>query len=351
MDDLEFDDARTGLVLSCLSLGDVAGSDRTTVGLRVAAKLDAVLQHLNIDLVTVPDSWRAEPQTFGKETVWQVTVALQSDGTWRFDSDTIAGVPEMFDKLTPAEKSRKDRESRFGSARQTMRTFLRAASRGDEALAARAIDLSMISMRLALRDRADAGSQAEIRDRPDWTGSPSGDSQRCGGPASRFLSRSPGTDLAGAHGHRSDQGRMAVHRRDHEPDRTDVPHRAGPAAALTSNQSASSTDPLTVASIGILLRQKLPRWVQMPVSGLDLYQWAGLAGIVLVAIAVAWTVFRILNRFVRLFLHRARFDLSDEFVPAPSCGLSRGSSPCFWQSCSFRPWTSRSRSGEESCRS
>ncbi len=46
------------------------------MGLRVAAKLDAVLQHLNIDLVSVPDSWQAEPQTFGKDTVLQVTLGL-----------------------------------------------------------------------------------------------------------------------------------------------------------------------------------------------------------------------------------------------------------------------------------
>ncbi len=120
MDDLEFDDARTRLVLSCLNLQEVAESDRASVGLRVAAKLDAVLQHLNVDLVTVPDSWRADPQTFGKDTLWQVTLALQGDGSWKFDPDTIARVPEMFDHLSPAEKSRKDRDSRFGSARQTM---------------------------------------------------------------------------------------------------------------------------------------------------------------------------------------------------------------------------------------
>ncbi len=153
MDDLEFDDARTRLVLSCLSLGEVAESDRATVGLRVAAKLDAVLQHLNIDLVTVLDSWRADPQTFGRETVWQVTVAPQSDGCWRFDADTIARVPEMFDRLSAAEKSRKDRDSQFGSARQTMRTFLRAGSRGDDRQAAVAIDLSAIPVRA----RADIG--------------------------------------------------------------------------------------------------------------------------------------------------------------------------------------------------
>ncbi len=147
MDDLEFDDARARLVLSCLNLAEVAESDRVSLGLRVAAKLDAVLQHLNIDLVSVTDFWQADPQTFGKDTFLQVTLALQSDGSWRFDQETIARVPEMFDSLSPAEKSRKDRDSRLGSARQTMRTFLRATARGDDSLAGRAIDLSAIPVR------------------------------------------------------------------------------------------------------------------------------------------------------------------------------------------------------------
>ncbi len=177
MDDLELDDARTRLVLSCLSLKEVAEADRIAVGLRLAAKLDAVLQHLNIELVSVPDSWNAEPQTFGSENPWQVTLAPQADSCWRFDVETIARVPEMFDRLSPAEKSRKDQASRYGSARQTVRTFLRAADRGDDAQAARAIDLGSIP----IRARTDIGpmlAQAEVRDRPDRPRALAGDSQR-----------------------------------------------------------------------------------------------------------------------------------------------------------------------------
>ncbi len=40
-------------------------------------------------------------------------------------------------------------------------------------------------------------------------------------------------------------------------------------------------DPITAAGIGILLRQKLPRWLQVPILGLDLYQWAAWQVIVL----------------------------------------------------------------------
>src|SRR5262249_24248968 len=80
MDGLEFDDAHAQLVLSCLDLAEIAESDRASLGLRLAAKLDAVLQHMNIDLMTVADFWRSDPQSFGKDTVWQVTLAARPDG-------------------------------------------------------------------------------------------------------------------------------------------------------------------------------------------------------------------------------------------------------------------------------
>ena len=122
MDELEFDDNRTKMVLSCMDLREVPEVDRPSVGLRVAAKLEVVLRHLNIDLLCVPDTWDVEPQTFGKETDGQVTLARQADGAWRFDLETIARVAEMFDRLPAAEKAKNDRSSMFSSARQTMRT-------------------------------------------------------------------------------------------------------------------------------------------------------------------------------------------------------------------------------------
>jgi MscS family membrane protein len=314
MDDLEFDDARTRLVLSCLNLGEVAESDRASVGLRLAAKLDAVLQHLNIDLMCVPDSWQADPQTFGQDTVWQVTLALQGDGGWRFDPDTIARVPDMFDRLSPAEKSRKDRDSRFGSARQTMRTFLRATARGDDPLAGRAIDLSAIPVRARsdigpmlarkLKFVIDQIGPVRLQEIPNEAEGPRYVFYR--GPLGR-ISLEPRS----AGDHKGDWLFTAETMAQIEPMFLAALERG---ADQSSARAGVSSDPITVASIGILLRQKLPGWIQVPILGLDLYQWVGLVLIVLLAGGIAWAVFRILNLVVRHSLQRFRFDLSDEFV-------------------------------------
>src|SRR5262249_22323571 len=50
MDELEFDESRSRLLLSCLDLGGLPPEDRDGVGLRLAAKLEAVLRHQGIDL-------------------------------------------------------------------------------------------------------------------------------------------------------------------------------------------------------------------------------------------------------------------------------------------------------------
>ncbi len=316
MDDVEFDDARTRLVLSCLSLGEVPESDRTTVGLRLAAKLDAVLQHLNIDLVTVPDSWRADPQTFGKETLWQVTLAPQPDGCWRFDPETTARVPEMFDKLSVAEKSRKDRDSQFASARQTMRTFLRAGSRGDDRLAARAINLSSVPVRA----RADIGPMlarklkfvidhigpVRLQEIPNEIEGPRYVFYR--GPLGRISLENSAAGQNNADWLFTSETTSQIE---------SMFLAALERSSITpGRQSAGSSDPMTTASVGILLRQNLPRWAQLSAGGLDLYQWIGLVVVLMLAGGIAWTVFRTLDHVVRRFLHRFRFELSDEFVRA-----------------------------------
>jgi MscS family membrane protein len=316
MDDLEFDDARTRLVLSCLNLGEVAESDRASVGLRLAAKLDAVLQHLNIDLLSVPDSWQADPQTFGKETVWQVTLALQSDGSWRFDPDTIARVPEMFDRLSAAEKTRKDRDSRFGSARQTLRTFLRATARGDDPLAGLAIDLNAVPVRAQsdigpmlarkLKFVIDQIGPVRLQEIPNEVEGPRYVFYR--GPLGRISLEPVATGPR-----KGDWLFTAETMGQIEPMFLAALERGADAAG---SRTASSADPITAASLGILLRCKLPGWLRAPILGLDLYQWIGLVVIVLLASGIAWIVFRTLNLVVGRFLHRARFDLSDEFVRA-----------------------------------
>ena len=124
--------------------GEMPAGDRAGIGLRLAAKLEAVLHRLGVDLMTVPDTWEADPLILGRDTDWQVTLARGNDGAWRFDRETVARVPDLFERLTPEEKTARQRRSNFHSAQQTMRTLLHAADAGDLDLAARCLDLDDI---------------------------------------------------------------------------------------------------------------------------------------------------------------------------------------------------------------
>ena len=141
MDELEFDGDRSRDLLACLDLDAIPPEDRAGVGLRLAAKLEAVLHRLRVDLMTVADTWEADPLVLGRDTEWQVTLARGKDGAWRFDRETVSRVPDLFERLTPEEKSARERRSNFHSAQQTMRTLLHASDAGDLDLAARCLDL------------------------------------------------------------------------------------------------------------------------------------------------------------------------------------------------------------------
>ena len=129
------------VLLACLDLDAIPPEDRASIGLRLAAKLEAVLRRLGVDLMTVADTWEADPLILGRDTEWQVTLARGNDGAWRFDRETVSRVPDLFDRLTPEEKSARERRSNFHSAQQTMRTLLHASDAGDLDLAARCLDL------------------------------------------------------------------------------------------------------------------------------------------------------------------------------------------------------------------
>ena len=122
----------------------MAPEDRPSVGLRLAAKLEAVLNRLGVDLMSLPDTWEADPLILGRNTDWRVTLARGTDGAWRFDRETVARLPDLFERLTPAEKAARERRSNFHSAQQAMRTLLHAADAGDLVLAARCLDLDDI---------------------------------------------------------------------------------------------------------------------------------------------------------------------------------------------------------------
>jgi MscS family membrane protein len=84
--------------------------------------------------------------------------------------------------------------------------------------------------------------------------------------------------------------------------------------ASSTVRIGSLKDSITYASLGVLIRQHVPSWLQLPILGLGSYQWFGLSLLVLIAGGVAWLVFRLVDLVVRRFLRRARFSLSDHFV-------------------------------------
>ncbi len=195
-------------------------------------------------------------------------------------------------------------------------TFLRATARGDDSLAGRAIDLNAIPVRARsdigpmlarkLKFVIDRIGPVRLQEIPNEVEGLRYVFYR--GPLGR-ISLEP----AAAGQHKGDWLFTAETMGQIEPMFLAALERGADQAAA---RVAGSADPVTVASIGILLRQKLPRWLQAPVLGLDLYQWAGLVVIVLLAGGLAWGVFRTLNLVVRRCLRRFRFDLSDEFVRA-----------------------------------
>ncbi|QEH34830.1 Low conductance mechanosensitive channel YnaI [Aquisphaera giovannonii] len=308
MDELDFDDARTGRILSCMALGEVPEADRASVGLRVAGKLDAVVQHLNPDLLSVSDSWDAEPQAFGKGSDFQVVISRQADGRWQFEPDTIARVPELFDRLSPQEKRRKDRESRFGSARQTLRTFLRAVARGDDETAAAALDLGAVPVRARsaigpvlarkLKFVLDRTGPLHVQESPNEAEGPRYVYYR--GPLGQISLEAAGEARKG------DWLFTAETVSQVEP----------MFLAAISRKAAPARDPVTRASLGILARGAVPGWLQAPVLGLGLYQWIGLALVVPAAGAAGWLALRAFEACLRGAIRRSGFRLGDEFLRA-----------------------------------
>src|SRR6185437_1395639 len=99
MDGADTDDARLADALEYLDLDNVPLADRAALGGKLAAKLDAVLRKLTIDLRAMPDDWNAPPQILGEAQGIRVEIVRQHDGSWSFSEGTIARIPEMFDKL------------------------------------------------------------------------------------------------------------------------------------------------------------------------------------------------------------------------------------------------------------
>ena len=314
-DELEFDGEQSKALMACLDLSEMSPEDRASVGLRLAAKLEAVLNRLGVDLMTLPDTWEADPLVLGRNTDWQVTLARGTDGAWRFDRETVARLPDLFERLTPAEKSARERRSNFHSAQQTMRTLLHATDAGDLDLAAKCLDL----------DDIPAGARAELG--PILAAKLKFVLDRIG----RVVVEEIPAEADGPryYYHRGPLGRIDLQRRDGEERKgdwqfsgetvarietmfRDAVHRpVAPALARVQNFHRFPSLRLTPS---LWLRCRIPAWLRRPALGLDLYQWAGLV-VALAASAVAsWAGLRVVERLACLVLRRGQIEVDRDLA-------------------------------------
>src|SRR5205823_5509291 len=96
MDAADTNDARLGDALEYLDLESVPLADRAALGTKLAAKLEAVLRKLALDLGSIPDDWNAPPQILGEAHGVRIEILRDRDGCWRVSKATLARVPEMF---------------------------------------------------------------------------------------------------------------------------------------------------------------------------------------------------------------------------------------------------------------
>jgi MscS family membrane protein len=317
MDELEFDADQSEILLACLDLGGIPPEDQAGIGIRLAAKLEAILRRLGVDLLTIGDTWEADPLVLGRDTEWQVTLARGKDGGWRFDRETVSRVPDMFERLTPDEKSARERRSNFHSAQQTMRTLLHASDAGDLGLAARCLDLDgvpqgargelgpILACKLKfVLDRIGRVALEEIPSEAD-------------GPRYYYHRSTLGRiDLARcAEGIRAGDwlfSRETVAQIE-TMFRVKFDHRLAPGLSPDKGIRAGLSPGLVPS---LWLRSRLPAWLRGSKPGLEVYQWIGLA-LALAGCGVAsWLGLRVLERVARYALCRGGFVL-DRAVLAP----------------------------------
>ncbi len=316
LDAADANDARLADALEYLDLGDVPAADRAAVGTKLAAKLEAVLRKLTLDVRALPDTWNAPPQVLGEAQGVRVEILRGRDGCWRFSKATVARVPELFDKLAGKTRHEAGRGSQLDSARDTLVTFQAAAGRRDFPLAARCLNLSEIHLSareelgpvLAFKlkyilDRIGRIYIQEVPDNPE-------------GP--RYVL------------YRGELGRIALERRADEGEkgtwqftpatvqRIEPMYRAlefQPAAEAEEAVEARSV-PAVWDTPGPWLRDLIPNWLETPVGPLDLYQWLGLALAALASWGGARLAMRGVIRLVTWLLRRSGSELSGAFVAA-----------------------------------
>lgn len=311
MDELEYDDARARDALGCLDLSDLPPDDRDTVGLRLASKLEAILRHLRVDLLGIHDSWEAEPLSLERDSEWQVALGRGPDGAWRFDADTVSRVPEMFERLTPQEKTAREHRSSLSSPRQAMRTLLHAVSGGHLKRAAGTLCLDDIppgaraelgpSLAYKLRYVLDRIGSVEVQEIPDEPE----------GPPYFYYRGSLGHIVLSLSDREKDARtwRFSTDTVAHIDEMFHAVLHAPPTSTHGHEGRAEAAVPPA-----LWLRCRVPEWARRPVLGLVAFQWIGFAVFGLVAVLAGWLALQVGHRLARHSLRLARIELSCPFV-------------------------------------
>jgi MscS family membrane protein len=315
MDDADDQDARLADALDYLDLQGIPPADRRARGMKIAAKLDAVLRKLNVDTNALPDDWNAPTQVLGERQGVRVEIVRQRDGCWRFSQATVGQTSAFLDALNAGNKGGQDRADTLDSAREAMMTFLKATRQGEFDRAADCLDLSayrpgtrdevgpVLAYKLRfVMDRIGRVYPQEVPDAPD-------------GPPYDF--------------YRGDLGRITVARVAEGPRKGNWLFTAETVALIEPMFRALHAKPPCEACAGRALpppdfRQTPGVWVRLRVPEglrprfwrLQLYQWLGLAVAVALSVLVSLLLLAQVHRLVALILRKSGSVLTKPFVAA-----------------------------------
>ncbi|HEY7328171.1 MAG TPA: mechanosensitive ion channel domain-containing protein [Gemmataceae bacterium] len=308
-------DAKLVDALEYLDLKNVPVADRATLGGKLAAKLEAILRRLPIELSAIPNDWNAPSQILGESEGVRVEIVRQRDGLWCFSEATVAHIPEMFDKLAGKIRPEIGHGEHHDSARDTMMTFQSAARRKEFDHAARCLNMSDIPtsaqdelgpvLAFKLQYVLERIGRIYIQEVP----------YNAEGP--RYVV------------YRGELGRIILDRKTDEPNKGQwlfTPETVQNIESMfravlgqtpgdgTEEHLESLAAPHCSETPGIWLRCRLPAWAQKSLGPLELYQWLGLA----VAVAASWLAARAtmagVTRLVAWLLHHFGSTVSSSFI-------------------------------------
>jgi len=143
-------DFKPALIDEAISTLECPGDRECSVAeeARLAVELDGVLRELCIPVDTLPERPATDSVVLHEANGFKIALRRQPDGAWRFDRETVEGIPEMYRlaliRHRDLQALRANLRDEFTDASAAMRRFMVDAMSGDYYLAARALDLSGI---------------------------------------------------------------------------------------------------------------------------------------------------------------------------------------------------------------